>query len=201
MKNSSSPSFYWDDCSEILYRAKVHPFSYIVPVFLLLIGSPGILFVISGLVLGTFGGITSIITFILAYYFFVGLNKFIKLWTTRIVVTKSVVSVSSGWLSKSESQISVNRIVGQQLRMSILGNLFNYGSIKITAAGAQKSVSISRPGRLKKVVADLAFTPKKIRYTRETNARITEKKDDILRGSQPWRKKSNEAPKRINTNF
>ena len=124
---------------------------------------PGIL-VLVAIALFIFGGedlgFIAIIPVVLAVIAF--LSSFIKYISTEIALTSNRVIVKAGFISRSASDISLKKVEGIDVKQSILGRIFNYGSMKVrgTGSGDVWYSGISNPYGFQKAVNEkLSETP------------------------------------------
>lgn len=119
---------------EIKYVAKLHFFLFVQPIILLLIGailasSPKEISAMthySGLLI-LFFGIVSLLSRIL-----------IKVGSSYAVTNKRVV-LKTGVISRRAVDLVLARCEGLHIKQSILGRIFNFGTITVTTGGASSS--------------------------------------------------------------
>lgn len=136
----------------IKYEAKIHWFSYVIPIFFIAIGSIGVLYF---LLLGYafMFGFMGIISLFLIFLFIKGIIKVIRNKNTKIYVTDNYLTFSTGILGKTFSDISLNKLEGMWVHQSLLGKMLNFGSLVVTTGGVTHSYSIENPMELRNVLA------------------------------------------------
>ncbi len=74
--------------------------------------------------------------------FIVGVILFFRMminkWTTERVLTNKRYIQKTGWISRKTEEISVHKIEEVEFNQSILGRVFNYGSVLISGTGVGK---------------------------------------------------------------
>ncbi|HFK5574901.1 hypothetical protein CMT52_20880 [Elizabethkingia anophelis] len=136
----------------IKYEAKIHWFSYVIPIFFIVIGSIGVLYF---LLLGYafMFGFMGIISLFLIFLFIKGIIKIIRNKNTKIYVTDNYLTLSTGILGKTFSDISLNKVEGMWVHQSFLGKMLNFGSLIVTTGGVTHLYSIENPMELRSVLA------------------------------------------------
>lgn len=130
---------------EIQYQAKLHLFLFLQPVVLLLLGwwlygsETGILH---------YGGI-----FLLA----IGLISLVQRLMVKIgseyVVTNKRVVLKTGVVSRKAVDLVLTKCEGLHIKQSVLGRIFNYGTITVTTGGTTSSYPfISSPLTFRKEI-------------------------------------------------
>lgn len=78
----------------------------------------------------------------------------IELWTTEIVVTSYRFVYKTGLISRDTKEVSLNKIEEIQLRQSIFGRLFGYGSLILrgTGVGIIELPAIDNPVSLRRTI-------------------------------------------------
>lgn len=132
----------------IKYEAKIHWFSYVIPIFFITIGSIGVLYF---LLLGHafMFGFMGIISLFLIFLFIKGIIKVIRNKNTKIYVTDNYLTLSTGILGKTFSDISLNKVEGMWVHQSFLGKMLNFGSLVVTTGGVSHLYSIENPMELR----------------------------------------------------
>ncbi|MCL1689454.1 PH domain-containing protein [Elizabethkingia anophelis] len=135
----------------IKYEAKIHWFSYVIPIFFIAIGSIGVLYF---LLLGYafMFGFMGIISLFLIFLFIKGIIKVIRNKNTKIYVTDNYLTLSTGILGKTFSDISLNKLEGMWVHQSFLGKMLNFGSLIVTTGGVTHLYSIENPMELRSVL-------------------------------------------------
>lgn len=135
----------------IKYEAKIHWFSYVIPIFFIAIGSIGVLYF---LLLGYafMFGFMGIISLFLIFLFIKGILKVIRNKNTKIYVTDNYLTLSTGILGKTFSDISLNKVEGMWVHQSFLGKMLNFGSLIVTTGGVTHLYSIENPMELRSVL-------------------------------------------------
>ncbi|MDQ8749933.1 PH domain-containing protein [Elizabethkingia miricola] len=133
------------------YEAKIHWFSYVIPIFFIAIGSIGVLYF---LLLGYafMFGFMGIISLFLIFLFIKGIIKVIRNKNTKIYVTDNYLTLSTGILGKTFSDISLNKLEGMWVHQSFLGKMLNFGSLIVTTGGVTHLYSIENPMELRSVL-------------------------------------------------
>lgn len=72
--------------------------------------------------------------------FIIGVVKFLKMtinkWTTERVLTDLRYIQKTGWIRRNTEEISISKIEEVDLKQSVLGRIFGYGSINISGTGS-----------------------------------------------------------------
>ena len=133
------------------YEAKIHWFSYVIPIIFIAIGSIGVLYF---LLLGHafMFGFMGIISLFLIFLFIKGIIKVIRNKNTKIYVTDNYLTLSTGILGKTFSDISLNKLEGMWVNQSFLGKMLNFGSLIVTTGGVTHLYSIENPMELRSVL-------------------------------------------------
>ncbi|REC61302.1 PH domain-containing protein [Chryseobacterium pennae] len=133
------------------YEARVHWISYVIPVFFTIIGSMGVLYF---LLLGYkfMLGFMGIISLFLIFLFIKGIIAVIRNKNTKIYVTDSHLSFTTGILGKTRSDLSLNKLEGMHLQQSFLGKTLNFGTLVVTTGGMTHSYFIENPMELRNVL-------------------------------------------------
>lgn len=116
---------------EIIYKAKLHIFLFLQPVVLLLLG--WWLYGTDAKVLH-YGGI---------FLLFIGLVSLVqrimvKLGSVYAVTNKRVI-LKTGIISRKAVDLVLAKCEGLHIKQSVLGRIFNYGTITVTTGGATSS--------------------------------------------------------------
>lgn len=116
---------------EIKYKAKLHLFLFLQPVVLLLLGwwlygsEAGVLH---------YGGI---------FLLFIGVASLVQRIMVKIgsdyVVTNKRVILKTGVVSRKAVDLVLAKCEGLHIKQSVLGRIFNYGTITVTTGGATSS--------------------------------------------------------------
>ncbi|MBW1619040.1 MULTISPECIES: PH domain-containing protein [Empedobacter] len=135
----------------INYEAKIHWISYVIPVFFIIIGSVG---VISFLLLGYkyMLGLVGIISLFLIYLFIRGLLRLLKNRSTKIYVTDTHLTFSTGILGKTLFDLSLNKLEGMYQHQSFLGKALNFGTLVVTTGGVTHTYFIEYPMELRNAI-------------------------------------------------
>lgn len=133
---------------EILYVAKKHWISFVIPVFLMTVGIIGILPLFFGI------GLLKIIGMALLFLFFKGLISFIKKLTTKIYVTQDYITISSGFIDNTVNDISLGKIEGSFLGQGIIGKIFNFGTFTVTTGAVTQQYAIKNPMEFRKFIVN-----------------------------------------------
>lgn len=137
-----------EQSSPILYNAKIHWISYLIPAILILVGCIGII----PLVL--LRGFFQIIGLLLFLLFCKGILKIWKIRTTKIFITQEYLSVSTGIFTKIISDISLQKMEGMQFQQSMIGKILNYGTLIISTGDIYQSFTIQNPQHLRQKLLD-----------------------------------------------
>ena len=72
--------------------------------------------------------------------FIIGIIIFLKMiinkWTTERALTNTRYIQKTGWVARNTEEISINKIEEVDLKQSILGRIFDYGSVSISGTGS-----------------------------------------------------------------
>lgn len=132
----------------IIYEAKIHWISYVLPIFFIAVGSVGVIFF---LLLGYkyILGFIGIISLFLVYLFIRGLLRLLRNRSTKIYVTDNHLTFSTGILGKILSDLSLNRLEGIFLHQSLLGKALNFGTLVVTTGDVTNTYFIENPMELR----------------------------------------------------
>ncbi|MEA5128310.1 MAG: PH domain-containing protein [Proteiniphilum sp.] len=134
---------------EIKYKAKLHIFLFARPIVFLLLGWL------------LYGVEPKVIHFVGIFFLFAGVLSLIRRTLTKIgamyVVTNKRVILKEGVISRQAVDLLLTKCEGLHIKQSVIGRLFNFGTITVTTGGAISSYPY--------IVDPLAFR-------REINAQI-----------------------------
>ena len=132
----------------ILFQAKIHWISYVIPILFTAIGSVGFV-----PLLFTKGvGIIQIIALALVFLFIKGGVKLLNLYFTKIFITADHLSISSGFITSNVVDIPLNRIEGFFLTQNFLEKNLNCGSLLVTTGLVNLKYTIANPFELRKFI-------------------------------------------------
>ncbi|GGD07962.1 PH domain-containing protein [Aquisalinus flavus] len=147
------------DDEEIITRANFNwTYSFWNTFFFLLGLAPLVVFIVGQIVTGkTFSDLlTGYIVALIAAFFgsLIMLLHMVELWTTEIVVTTYRFVYKTGLVSRNTKEVSLNKIEEIQLRQSIFGRLFGYGSLILrgTGVGVIELPAIDNPIDLRRTI-------------------------------------------------
>ncbi|WP_126652170.1 PH domain-containing protein [Chryseobacterium aureum] len=149
MKNLLATSEAYN--SHIYYTAKIHWISYVIPFFLIAIGSLG---VISFLLVGykymiSFIGLFSLF---LIYIFIRGLILLLRNRSTKIFITDSHLTLSQGILSKTSFDLSLQKLEGMTLHQNFLGKFLDFGTLIVSTGSLKHTYNIKHPQELRDAI-------------------------------------------------
>ena len=132
----------------ILFQAKIHWISYVIPILFTAVGSVGFI-----PLLFTKGvGIIQIIALALVFLFIKGGVKLLNLYFTKIFITADHLSISSGFITSNVVDIPLNRIEGVFLTQNFLEKNLNCGSLLVTTGIVNLKYTIANPFELRKFI-------------------------------------------------
>lgn len=131
---------------EILYVAKKHWISFVIPISMMIIGIVGVLPVFFGI------GILRIIGFGLLYILFKGLTILLKNISTKVYVTEDHITISQGFLTNTINDISLKKLEGIYLGQGIFGRMLNYGTLFVSTGEVAQQYTIKNPIELRKYI-------------------------------------------------
>jgi len=81
------------------------------------------------------------------------LAAYIRYKTTELVVTNKRVVAKFGFVSRQTIELNINKVESIQVHQSILGRIFNYGSLVVSGAGNPQApiLGISNPMAFRRV--------------------------------------------------
>ena len=95
--------------------------------------------------------------------FIIGIIVFLKMiinkWTTERALTNTRYIQKTGWVARNTEEISINKIEEVDLKQSIPGRIFDYGSVGISGTGSGNILlkSIDSPLIFQKHLNNLRF--------------------------------------------
>jgi len=95
--------------------------------------------------------------------FIIGIIIFIKMminkWTTERALTNTRYIQKIGWIARNTEEISINKIEEVELKQSIIGRIFDCGSVSISGTGLGNILlkSIDSPLIFQKYLNNLRF--------------------------------------------
>ena len=95
--------------------------------------------------------------------FIIGIIVFLKMiinkWTTERALTNTRYIQKTGWVARNTEEISINKIEEVDLKQSIPGRIFDYGSVSISGTGSGNILlkSIDSPLIFQKHLNNLRF--------------------------------------------
>ena len=95
--------------------------------------------------------------------FIIGIIVFLKMiinkWTTERALTNTRYIQKTGWVARNTEEISINKIEEVDLKQSIPGRIFDYGSVSISGIGSGNILlkSIDSPLIFQKHLNNLRF--------------------------------------------
>jgi uncharacterized membrane protein YdbT with pleckstrin-like domain len=132
-----------DTRSDILLIAKIHLISYLIPIILTFLGIIGLLsFAVTM-------GIFKMISLSLTFFLYKGVVEILKLKFTKIYITKNYLTISTGIINRTTTDISLFRIEGKKVYQSLLGRIFNFGRVYVSTGEITKSFVIANPKEFK----------------------------------------------------
>ncbi|NHK29362.1 PH domain-containing protein [Parvularcula flava] len=147
------------DDEEIITRANFNWTYSFWNVFFFLLGlAPLIIFIIGQAITGkSFADLMiGYVAALVAAFFgsLILLFHMVELWTTEIVVTTYRFVYKTGLVSRDTKEVSLNKIEEIQLRQSIFGRLFGYGSLILrgTGVGIIELPAIDNPIDLRRTI-------------------------------------------------
>ena len=133
---------------EIKYRAKIHFFLFVQPTILLLIGA----FLASAP--KEISAMTHYAGLLILFFGMVSLLQrlFVKMGSSYAVTNKRVI-LKTGVISRRAVDLVLAKCEGLHIKQSIMGRIFNFGTITVTTGGAASSYPyIADPMRFKKEI-------------------------------------------------
>ncbi|MDR3374452.1 MAG: PH domain-containing protein [Ancalomicrobiaceae bacterium] len=143
----------------LVHVGRIHPIIYLNGVVALIVGL--VVLIDAFMTHVIFGRIAAIYAIepLLAYLFLViGLllmvSAWFRKWTTEIGVTDRRVIQKTGFISRRTAEMNINQVERVEVRQSILGRVFNYGSLSIhgTGSGLEGLETIADPLSLRTAI-------------------------------------------------
>ena len=107
----------------VIYEAKITWMNYL----------PSVFSIIVGVVLVKLFGVFGYVVVVLGIFSFMG--AFITRWTTELVVTSKRVIHKTGLISRKTIELNHSKVESYYVEQSILGRIFDYGTIIIHGTG------------------------------------------------------------------
>ena len=117
---------------EVIYRAKLHPIIFSVPIFF---GVVGLFFVVVALVDEAVSAFATLGIFFILVAALVALVRFIRLKTSEFAVTNKRVLVKVGLIRRHTLELLLGKVETIGVDQGVLGRIFNYGTIIVTGTG------------------------------------------------------------------
>lgn len=111
----------------VIVQARTHWFIYLVPLFWLLLG--GGLSLLLPLPFSVLGFV------LLAFALFLLLKAWIYVASTELAVTSARVIAKFGFIRRETVELRHSKVESLHVNQTILGRIFNYGSVVITGSG------------------------------------------------------------------
>lgn len=102
-----------------------------------------------------------VIGFILIFFYLLGLfiiaYAIIKYKTTELAITDKRIIAKFGWISRTSVELNMNKIESIQVQQTILGRIFNFGTLIISGAGNPQAPipNISNPMEFRRVFMEM----------------------------------------------
>jgi len=112
----------------VVSEAKLHWIIFLKPILFFLFA----LFLMNSI--SNLFGFFKLLLIIISIIFF--LIKFIEYKSTEIALTNNRIIVKTGFISRSGSDILLKKVEGIDIKQSVLGRLFNYGSMIVRGTGS-----------------------------------------------------------------
>lgn len=132
----------------ILFQARIHWISYVIPILFTILGSIGFFPLL--FTKGT--GIIQIFSLALVFLFVKGIIMLLNLYFTKIFITEAHLSISSGFITSNVVDIPLNRIEGVFLTQNFLEKSLNCGSLFVTTGLVNLKYRIAHPFELRKFI-------------------------------------------------
>ena len=150
---------------EIVYRAHFNwTYSFWPSVWLVISLSPIIMLAYAQFRAGVPWSQLAVAWYIFLGGFVVGIFQFlahmIVLWTTEIVVTTFRFVYKTGLVSRNTQEVSLNKIEEITLSQSVLGRVFDYGSLTLrgTGVGVITLPNIDEPIKVRRIIENAKST-------------------------------------------
>jgi membrane protein YdbS with pleckstrin-like domain len=132
----------------ITFETHLHWIVYLVPVTMIAVGVAAFIVAV-----GERG--ESVAAILLILFFPIGILALFPTWirraTTEIAVTTRRIVYKRGWISRQTIEISFNRIESLDIKQSVLGRIFDFGTVIIrgTGIGVQPMHNVAAPLQLR----------------------------------------------------
>lgn len=143
MKNLLQATIQDFEHDQILYTAKKHWISFVLPVIMIIIGSLGVIFISFGM------GIVKVIGFGLLYILYKGIVAILISLNTKVYLTETHLTISQGVFGKTITDIPLNKLEGIYLTQNLFGKILNFGSLLVSTGGVNQSYVIKNPMELR----------------------------------------------------
>jgi uncharacterized membrane protein YdbT with pleckstrin-like domain len=99
---------------------------------------------------------TVIILVCLVSAIFAGINALIQYLTSEYGVTNKRVMMKTGWISRDSVEVFIDRLEAMHVMQSILGRIFDYGTLVITGVGGTQDIFhyVPRPLNFRRIAQD-----------------------------------------------
>lgn len=102
-----------------------------------------------------------VIGFLLIFFYLIGFliiaYAIIQYKTTELAITNKRIIAKFGWISRSTIELNVNKVESIQVQQTILGRIFNFGTLIISGAGNPQAPipNISNPMEFRRVFMEI----------------------------------------------
>ncbi len=117
---------------DLVYQAKVHWMIYLPAIIVMILGVPGVMTTLAFLFSGD-GLAPTWIIFAVGLLWFVWLHL-VRINTEMFVTTKRVV-IKTGVIARKTIELNLKRVESFSVDQSILGRMFNYGTVNVLGTG------------------------------------------------------------------
>lgn len=141
---------------KLVHVGRIHPIIYLNGTLFVIVGLV-VLFdaFVSHLIFGRVVTIEAPLAYaVIGIGLFLIVRAWFRKWTTEIGVTDRRVIQKTGFISRRTAEMNVNQVERVEVRQSILGRIFNYGSLSIhgTGAGLEGLETIADPLSLRTAI-------------------------------------------------
>lgn len=131
----------------IIFKAKIHWISFIIPTLFLMVGTLGFLGLnVKDMI------VVKLFSYYLVYIFFKGLLAFLRLLKTDINLSENRLTIITGIFGRTTSDISLSKLEGMSLFQTFGGRLFGYGQLTVTTGEVAHTYRIKKPMELRELI-------------------------------------------------
>jgi uncharacterized membrane protein YdbT with pleckstrin-like domain len=131
----------------IIFKAKIHWISFIIPSIYMIVG----VFGFYGLNVKDMIAV-KLFSYFLVYIFLKALLAFLRILKTDINLSEKRLTIITGVFGRTTSDISLSKLEGMSLFQTFGGRLFGYGQLTVTTGEVAYTYRIKKPMELRAII-------------------------------------------------